>query len=487
MNDTQIHRQKFESFIDFLEENEINYVIMRGYDRLPLFPNTDLDIVIDSSRYSEVLGFLNNNEDFKTDEPSKRFSIGKTECSYDPYFTNHIRCSDIPNGSFRLDLYNHFFYFGKKVVISPEVESDILKSSVKFKNRYSIPSPSWDALLLVYRAYYDKGGVISNKYIQRIEFLMPSITNHKEEFERCLSLLEKDNSVLGDAMNDILSAGHVFKFHKENMAFIMWTDKPTESFLEQCKKNNFKILKRQKMQIGGAHKRKYDILNSIYEIKMNPNDPRIYYPQPFEVIIYEDHSPKYSNIGKPTNRFRAPKVLNEKSFQMKNEVRKKYSHLHIHGCDEIHESNKVFEFFNLKQYLNNYAIVPIDVLRAVKYNKREPGSYDLIKIENCPHYLHLVGDNEVYDQYTKADPDPNHTVEKYEDLIEKFHPQTVMCDDRHMISCQVTDTGYFLITDGLHRASLMKHYGYEYIRVKIRNPREKNHYDFVHADSLEMM
>jgi hypothetical protein len=487
MNDVQVHRQKFESFIDFLRENEINYVIMRGYDRLPLFPNTDLDIVIDHLKYSEVLDFLNNSEDFKTDEPSKRFSIDKTECSYDPYFTNHKRCSDIPNGSFRIDLYNHFFYFGKKVVISHEVESDIFKSSVKFKNRYSIPSSSWDALLLMYRAFFDKGGIIPEKYIRRIEFLMPSITNDKEEFERCLNMLKIDNSVLGTAMDTILSAGQVFKFHKENMAFIMWTPKPTESFLSQIEKNNFKILKRQKMQIGGDHKRKYDFLNSIYEIKMNPNDPRIFYSHPFEVIIYEDHNPTYSNIGKPANQFKTPKVLNRKSFEMKNEVRKKYSHLHIHGCDEIHESNKIFEFFKLNQYLNHYAVVPIDLLRAVSYREGQSGAYDLIKIESSPQYAYLNGDKRKYIGYINADPDPLHTVERYEELIERFYPQTVMCDDENMISCQVTDTGYFLITDGLHRASLMKHCGYEHIRVKLKNPRIINYYDQASASSLEPM
>ena len=263
MKDEQIHRQKFESFIDFLGENEINYVIMRGYDKLPLFPNTDLDIAVESSRYSEVLNFLNNNKDFKTDEPAKRFSIGEVECSYDPYFTNHKKSSVIPNGSFRLDLYNHFFYFGKRIVISPEVESDIFNSSFKFKNRYSIPSPFWDSLLLMYRAFFDKGGKIPDKYLRRIEFLMPNITNNKQEFKRCLGLLKKDSPMLGNVIDNIISTGQVFKFYKENMAFIMWTDKPTESFLKQCEKNNFKIIKRQKMQIGGDHKRKYSILNSI--------------------------------------------------------------------------------------------------------------------------------------------------------------------------------------------------------------------------------
>ena len=487
MNETQIHREKFELFIDFLDSKDIKYVIMRGYDKLPLFPNTDLDIVIESSMYSEVLNFLNNSKDFKTDEPSKNLLIDKVSCRYNPYFTDYKKCSEIPNGCFRLDLYNHFFYFGKKVIISPEMESDIFQSSIRFKNRYRIPSPSWDSLLLMYRAFFDKGGIIPKKYIQRIEFLMANITNNKKEFERCLGLLKKDNSELGDVIDSIICSGKVFKFYKENMAFIMWTKEPTELFLEQCKKNNFKIIKKQKMQIGGNYKRKYNILNSIYEIKMNPMDPRVYYPHPFEVIIYEDHNPYYCNIGKPTNYFKTPKILNRKSFEMKSEVRKKYSHLHIHGCDEIHESNKVFEFFNLKEYMNEYAIVPINVLRAIVYNKRQSGTYDLIKIENSPHYKYLTGDKDKYRDYVKIDPDPKHTIESYQQLIERFYPQTVMCDDINMISCQIDDTGYFLITDGLHRASLMQYYGYEYIRVKVRNPRQRNHYDHIKSDSLEAM
>ena len=52
------HRKRFEFFIDFLIDNKIKYVIMRGYDKLPLFPNTDLDIVIEPSRYQEVVSLI---------------------------------------------------------------------------------------------------------------------------------------------------------------------------------------------------------------------------------------------------------------------------------------------------------------------------------------------------------------------------------------------------------------------------------------------
>lgn len=480
------HRKRFEFFIDFLIEKDIKYVIIRGYDRLPLFPNTDLDIVIEQDRYQEVLSFLSEHDHFNTDELHRAFSINGVECSYNPFFTNFRLCNKIPNGSFRLDLYNHFFFFSKKHVLHNKIEEDIFKTSILYKNRYSVASPCWDSILLLYRSLFDKSGFISDKYKKRIKFLMPQITNSKQELARCLNLIEEFDPTAFNTIRSYTDNKNIFNFYSENIAFIMWTDKPTKLFLKTCEENSLNIIRRQKMLIQGDHKRKYEMVNKIYEIKMNPADPRIFYTHPFEVFIYKDHNPSYSNSGKPANIFKTPKILNTKSFQIKSKIRKNYSHLHIHGCDEIHESNKVFEFFNLKEYMNEYAVIPTKILRAVLYNKRVNGSYDLVKIENTPHYKMLLGDKEGYRIYTTVDPDPKHTVDSFENLINKFNPVTVMCDDDNMISCQIDDTGYFIITDGLHRASLMKFYNFDFIRVKIRNPKLKNHYDFVKPDRLEV-
>lgn len=48
------------------------------------------------------------------------------------------------------------------------------------------------------------------------------------------------------------------------------------------------------------------------------------------------------------------------------------------------------------------------------------------------------------------------------------------------------DNGYYLIYDGLHRISLLKYYGYDIVKVKVKFFNEKNIYVNNHALSIEI-
>ena len=86
----------------------------------------------------------------------------------------------------------------------------------------------------------------------------------------------------------------------------------------------------------------------------------------------------------------------------------------------------------------------------------------IIKLADSPHYALLKGNPQPYIDYLKQAGQPDHTLEKYQALIDGFS-LGVMED----IKCRrLGDT--FLILDGFHRACILLYKGIKWIHINIR-------------------
>lgn len=169
-----VHQVQLFDFINFLNINKIRYVCIRGFLKLPVTADTDLDIVI----HPDDFDFCLNNMKLKKKEKRESIKI-MTQCIYEPCLTFGELDDSMTNGCFRVDLYNNFFYHcGKNKYQLPlfylNVIFDCIKYNIPSTNaQLNIPKPEFEIGLLVCRAIIDKNAkIIQNKHINRIEHLI---------------------------------------------------------------------------------------------------------------------------------------------------------------------------------------------------------------------------------------------------------------------------------------------------------------------------
>ncbi len=165
------HFDQLSIFFNIL--NSYRYLIIRGFLKLPITADTDLDIVIHHDDFKEVCDKMN------------LVSINKTfkhkiinNCIYEPCKTIGSYDKTMANGCFRVDLYNDFFFhYGKYKYQIPHHIIDILFESKSFliKNtniNIKIPKSEVEIVLLLLRAIIDKNGKqIQTKHLKRINDL----------------------------------------------------------------------------------------------------------------------------------------------------------------------------------------------------------------------------------------------------------------------------------------------------------------------------
>ena len=99
--------------------------------------------------------------------------------------------------------------------------------------------------------------------------------------------------------------------------------------------------------------------------------------------------------------------------------------------------------------------IPIKKIRAVL--KTRNGHKVTVRIEDTPHFKLLCGDKEAYVDYLSFARQPDHTLEKYESLINNFQYS-------QMGKLKLERVGeHYLIRDGLHRIAILRSKGFKSI------------------------
>ena len=199
------HRDRFKQFLRVLEEEKIRYVIIRGHAKLPLTPDTDLDIVCHREDYSKFLGIVSMFWDKNQNGAPFSEYIDNYYCEYSQWLTSGEEDLSIHNGRFTMDVYNHFFFHcgENKACLNMEFEDFIFESG-RERNElgYYTTSPEIEILLYGYRNVFDRGGKFKKKHINAIKKLFTKNSSLKNE--GAFSTVESLDSRAKDVLQEVL-------------------------------------------------------------------------------------------------------------------------------------------------------------------------------------------------------------------------------------------------------------------------------------------
>jgi hypothetical protein len=293
------HLNQLKSFFNFLSNEKIRYVVIRGFLKLPITADTDLDIIIHPDDFQKCI----SNMQIKS--KNKTFSINLiTECIYEPCLTTGAYNNKMSNGCFRIDLYNNiFFHCGRYKYQLPLFFLDILFNSINYKipetdTEIKIPTKEMEILLLICRAIIDKNGKkIQEKHIERIEFLIKSGINNKLLNTFINAVIVSDNSgQLNECINKNYFKGYCLNECIKNKDL---NDLNEESLISFSYKTNYLLaytaIQLNKIstyvEIKNTNEYKY-----LYDKKNQPYFWKYYGKMKFDNLIAKYDEKKYNNI-----------------------------------------------------------------------------------------------------------------------------------------------------------------------------------------------
>ena len=199
---TKSHSEQFFNFLEDLDNSNIRYVIIRGFNRLPKTPDTDIDLVYHIDDHDKYISTAKKNlEEFINANGSEWQSFGSGEwCEmlYSPCRTIGEPDSEIENGCFRIDSYNSIYFktpyynFSTYWTVDKSFNDLVISTRVRIDENYGsyyIPEAECEIALLVARNVLDnkKRPAWSTKHISRIQLLIG------------------DNKVKSDVLSDRIS------------------------------------------------------------------------------------------------------------------------------------------------------------------------------------------------------------------------------------------------------------------------------------------
>ncbi|MFD1562842.1 hypothetical protein ACFR99_04690 [Haloarchaeobius amylolyticus] len=205
---------------DSFEEQNIRYVVLRGYDDLPeAIAGSDIDVLAEVSSFDAAVQIC--EDDFELDEPTARnvlklasAGVSQPQQTIEAITTSPshvleivketVTTADFSNrnyvertfrsGAIVIDLENHLAYKstldGSQIRVDPDVEAAMLDRRVK-RDGFYIPAPP-DALAhLVCRGVFDYDGDFPDRYISKCNDLRQRVTSDPTLDEQFRTLLSK--------------------------------------------------------------------------------------------------------------------------------------------------------------------------------------------------------------------------------------------------------------------------------------------------------
>jgi hypothetical protein len=230
----QSQHDSYNYFLKLLNENEINYIIIRGFRFLPEKPDTDLDTIIHPDSWEKIesiykkldserifaghsnITMYNNNKCWQSDK-----------LSYIPMFMYGYIKNRLSTGFFRFDTYSDLFFnlngeghISYKTITPPLIFYNyVFNNKVKIDNYY-IPNNYSELILLIFRCLYDKNGIWGNKHCERIDELIYSDIFNKEKFEKISNyVFKKTDNIYNKLINK--NYKNIMKPDMNNILFIL--------------------------------------------------------------------------------------------------------------------------------------------------------------------------------------------------------------------------------------------------------------------------
>jgi hypothetical protein len=184
------HSEQFFNFLSLLDENNVRYVLIRGFGKFPKSADTDVDLVYhidDHEKYTNLAKeYLTLYDEGRGSEWTSMGTGEWCEMLYSPCRTRGKDNPELPNGCFRIDAYNSLHFktpynnFTTFWTVDKTYNDSVLETRVCIKEDYGsyyIPQSENEIALLVARNVLDnkKRPMWNTKHKQRIEDLFPAI------------------------------------------------------------------------------------------------------------------------------------------------------------------------------------------------------------------------------------------------------------------------------------------------------------------------
>jgi hypothetical protein len=174
------HQGTFAKFVE--EINKLQYVFVRGFIKLPQAPDTDVDIISSLKDFYIMVTIASKWMTFMGGD-HKDFGFAEwCNMIYAPFHTDGPHNPNIPNGRFRVDIYNSLYFlspyknFTTNWTVPKKFNEAVLTKRIR-RNDFFIPCPEHEIMLLVCRDVFDKQGQWSDKHMNRIKDLLNSSAN----------------------------------------------------------------------------------------------------------------------------------------------------------------------------------------------------------------------------------------------------------------------------------------------------------------------
>ena len=155
---------KIKSFFNILEDNNVRYIVLRGFKSLPERIRTDLDIAChpdDQYTFYELA-----RKHLSCNAYPYIAQINGREIFYWDFFIDADKDEDNEYKSIRMDLYNGIFWFhGKQYYPDGKITQDYVFDN-RIKNAwFYVPSPELDVIFNILRCVYDKKTTMEDKKV----------------------------------------------------------------------------------------------------------------------------------------------------------------------------------------------------------------------------------------------------------------------------------------------------------------------------------
>jgi hypothetical protein len=185
------HYFDFEKTMIDLEKNNVRYVIIRGFKKLPITPDTDLDIVCHPEDLNKLKDIMLNKLHLMNSQIMK---IGLENVNYMQFKTKNIPNKLIKNTYFHVDIYDNIFFFYKKKICLSNLLCKLFDNRIKYMDNFYIPTPEFEYFLLIIRICFDLG-ILRDKHKNRLIELIPDVKNENHLFNY-LNEIEKKHLMI---------------------------------------------------------------------------------------------------------------------------------------------------------------------------------------------------------------------------------------------------------------------------------------------------
>lgn len=183
---TTSHLDNLHQVIYSLHNNNIRYVVVRGYKTMPKTADTDLDIVIHPQDYSKFTDVMKKH--LETGALLFNVEVPYSNQIYRAYRTAGVYNDFLTNKGYQLDTYSSAFFFGpnKNAVVLSNTFIEYLFTNRKKHYHLSIPNELSEMVLLFCRTHIDLGGKWKSKHRARFDEVKLSASISKDQFTESL-------------------------------------------------------------------------------------------------------------------------------------------------------------------------------------------------------------------------------------------------------------------------------------------------------------